>query len=516
MTIKRTFLAAMLLLCGKAFSQITITSADMPTALDTIRISVKTTLPGFQPDSTGANFNWDFSSLVPDSQRVIKCEKPSNTAYALYYGFLATYGIYNHTPDQFPFSLVGTPPTNVYDFYRKQAGANGYLAIVGQGLTIGGQAIPAFYQPADRVYKFPMNYGDKDTSVSGFGAPIPNFGYYRKEQTRVNEVDGWGTLTTPYGTFNTLRVKSTLSIIDSIYLDTLGFGFNIPRQNIIEYKWLANGLDLPVLEIDGTEDFFGLSFTVNRVNWQDSLWAPIGVTFNKQNTCPIVNEGSLNPNVSGGKKPLKYQWSTGDTTLSINNLPPGIYTLTVSDYYGQVKQFIDTVLTLTDSSCLIYATFTSAKTCLQYKNGSLTATVTGARLPAKYVWNTGDTTLTLSNLGVGTYTLFITDKYNRLGTSYGVVEPLYGDATCLNIPNAFTPDGDGTNDVWNIKSLADFTECSVEIFNQWGSLVFRSKGYDMPWDGQYNGQQAPAGAYYFVIDLKNGENKYTGTVTIIR
>ncbi len=513
MTLKRTFLAALVLFGGKAFSQITITSADMPSAQDTVRISVKTSLAGFDPNQTGAGFTWDFSSLVPDSQRVVDCVRPINTAYGLYYGFLATYGIYNYSPDQFPFSLIGTPPTNVYDFYKKNSS---FLAIVGQGMTIGGQAIPAIYQPADRVYKFPMNYGDQDTSVSGFGAPIPGFGYYRKEQTRVNEVDGWGTLITPFGTFNTLRVKSTLSIMDSIYLDTLGFGFNIPRQNIIEYKWLANGLDLPVLEIDGTEDFFGLNFTVDRVNWQDSLWAPIGITFTKQNTCAIVSEGSLAANVAGGKKPLAYQWSTGDTTTSINNLPPGIYTLTVTDYYGQVKQAIDTVHELTDSSCLILATFTSVKTCTQYKKGSLTATVTGARLPAKYMWSTGDSTLTINNLGVGTYTLFITDKYNRLGVAYGVVEPPTADATCLTIPNAFTPDGDGTNDVWNIKTLNDFTECSVEIFNQWGSLVFRSKGYDMPWDGQYNGQQAPAGAYYFVIDLKNGENKYTGTVTIIR
>jgi len=510
---KPSLTAALLVYGSFSSAQITITSNDLASVNNSIPISVKTSLPGFAPDSTGANYTWDYRSLIPDSQRVVNCVHPATTTYSLYYGFLANYGIYNYTPDQFPFSLLGTPPTNVYDFYKK---TNSYLAILGQGMTISGSGIPAFYSPADRVYKLPLNYGDPaDTSTSGFGAPIPGFGYYRKQQTRVTEVDGWGTLLTPFGTFNTLRVKSTLMISDSIYLDTLGFGITIPRQNIIEYKWLAAGMKIPVLEIDATEDFFG-GLTVDRVNYQDSLLLPITVNFVTQHSCPIVNEGSITANASGGKQPYKYLWNTGDTTYAINTLAPGVYTLTVTDSYGGSTQAVDTVQALNDSSCLILASFMSYRTCPQFKDGALTATVSGARLPAKYLWSTGDTTLSISGLGVGTYSLVITDKYNRQDTAYGIVEPKVGDPTCLNIPNGFTPDGDGTNDVWNVKSLAEFPNCTVEIFNQWGSLVFRSTGYQTPWDGMYNGQQAPAGAYYFVIDLGNGQDKYTGTLTIIR
>jgi gliding motility-associated-like protein len=325
-----------------------------------------------------------------------------------------------------------------------------------------------------------------------------------------------GTLLTPFGTFNALRIKSTLQISDSIYLDTLGFGITIPRQTIVEYKWLGAGKKIPLLEVDVTNALLGNGFTVDRVNWQDTLRAPLQISFMNQNTCPIVNEGIAMGMVTGGKAPVKYQWSTGDTTDMIMNLAPGIYTLTVTDSYGGHVQAVDTIQTLTDSSCLILASFADVRTCSQSKDGSLTATVTGARLPAHYQWSTGDTTLTISNLGVGTYSLVITDKFNRKDTAYGVVHELIGDAKCLNIPNAFTPDGDGTNDVWNLRSLSQFENCKVEIFNQWGSLMFRSNGYKTPWDGKYNGEPAPAGAYYFVIDLGNGENKYTGTVTIIR
>lgn len=498
---------------GNLSAQITITSADMPNVNNTIVISVKTSLANFQPDSTGANHYWDYSTLIPDSQRTVSCVSPSSTPYSLY-SFLATYGIYNYTPDQFPWSLIGSPPTNVYDFYKK---TNTYLAIIGQGLTIAGTgAIPAIYNAADRVYKLPLNYLDADTSVSYFGAPVPNFGYYRKQQTRINKVDGWGTLKTPFGTFNTLRIKSVLQITDSIYLDTLGFGITIPRQNVIEYKWLAAGGKIPILEVDATQALIGNSVTVDRVNWQDSLFLPITVNFANQNSCPIVNEGAISASISGGKKPYKYTWDNGDTVLIRSDLAPGVYTLTVTDSYGGNVTAYDTIKALNDSSCLILATFAETKTCPKSKDGVLTATVSGARQPARYLWSTGDTTLSISNLGVGTYTLYITDKFDRKDTAYAALDPLIGDPRCLNIPNAFTPDGDGTNDVWNIRSLAEFENCKVEIFNQWGSLVFRSNGYKTPWNGTYNGEQAPVGAYYFVIDLGNGEGKYTGTVTIIR
>lgn len=511
----RFLAAALILMAGRTYAQISITKNDMPNAGDTIRLSVKTALTGFQPDSTGTNYTWNYSFLTPDSQRVVQCVSGFNTPYSVPYGFLATYGIYNYTPDQFPWSLAGSPPTNVYDFYKK---TTNYLAIIGQGMTLQGQTIPALYSggTADVVYKFPLNYGNKDTSTCTFGAPIPGFGYYQKKQTRINEVDGWGTCITPMGTFNSLRVKSTIMVSDSIYLDTLGFGFTIPRQNVIEYKWLAPGKKIPVLEVDVTMAVIGNTFTVNRVNWQDAYIAPLAITFTGMNSCPVVNEGTASAHVSGGKAPYSYHWSTGDTTTTIDSLAPGTYTLNITDANGWHAQAVDTIKALNDSSCMILASFNSTRTCANAKDGSLTASVKGARLPAKYLWSTGDTSLTIDHLAVGTYTLYITDKYNRKDTAYTVVEPLVGDARCLNIPNAFTPDGDGTNDVWNIRSLAEFGDCKVEIFNQWGSLVFRSHGYPTPWDGKYNGEPSPAGAYYFVIDLGNNAGKYTGTVTIIR
>lgn len=72
------------------------------------------------------------------------------------------------------------------------------------------------------------------------------------------------------------------------------------------------------------------------------------------------------------------------------------------------------------------------------------------------------------------------------------------------IPNAISPNGDLRNDVWKLEFLdLLYPDARVEIYNEWGQLVFESDGYDFPWDGKYNGEFVPDGTYYYIIDLKN-------------
>lgn len=82
--------------------------------------------------------------------------------------------------------------------------------------------------------------------------------------------------------------------------------------------------------------------------------------------------------------------------------------------------------------------------------------------------------------------------------------------------NAFTPDNDNNNDYWIIDGIKGFPDNKVEVYDRWGNQLFRSLGYEQPWKGTNGGSELPAGTYYYVIDLKNGQGPQKGTVTIIR
>jgi gliding motility-associated-like protein len=85
-----------------------------------------------------------------------------------------------------------------------------------------------------------------------------------------------------------------------------------------------------------------------------------------------------------------------------------------------------------------------------------------------------------------------------------------------DIPNIFSPNGDGVNDTWVIRYLESYPGCTVEVVNRYGQLVFRSVGYSKPWDGKINGKDAPVGTYYYVVTPRNGRAPLTGYVDLIR
>jgi gliding motility-associated-like protein len=92
------------------------------------------------------------------------------------------------------------------------------------------------------------------------------------------------------------------------------------------------------------------------------------------------------------------------------------------------------------------------------------------------------------------------------------------DNLCFNVPNVFTPNGDGKNEVWNIAGLEQYPEAIVKVFNRGGDVVFESvRGYTESWDGTFNGVTSAATTYYYVIDLGDaGGNSSSGTINIIR
>ncbi|SFQ53137.1 gliding motility-associated C-terminal domain-containing protein [Hymenobacter arizonensis] len=88
----------------------------------------------------------------------------------------------------------------------------------------------------------------------------------------------------------------------------------------------------------------------------------------------------------------------------------------------------------------------------------------------------------------------------------------------IRIPNAFTPNGDGRDDTWQIEFIEQFPENTVSVFNRWGNRIFSAENYSRAneWRGDINGQPAPVGTYYYVVVTKGPLGKsYSGSITIL-
>jgi hypothetical protein len=226
-----------------AFSQITINQNDMPSQGDSMRVSYAAGVGSIDHTLSGPNYWWDFSSLVPYAQEEYRFNAPT----AIPFNFLSTLAFVNPTPDSLP--VIGNVPSNFTDYFKN--GSSGYRQ---NGLSfeytpLTSFTIPVVFTQSDYVYRFPLNYGNMDTSDGAYAINFPPLPYIGQTIHRENNADGWGTLITPYGTFMALRVVSTVQRIDTISLDSVT-GFTIPRPLEVEYKWLVNGLKIPVLEID--------------------------------------------------------------------------------------------------------------------------------------------------------------------------------------------------------------------------------------------------------------------------
>ncbi len=86
----------------------------------------------------------------------------------------------------------------------------------------------------------------------------------------------------------------------------------------------------------------------------------------------------------------------------------------------------------------------------------------------------------------------------------------------VTVPNGFTPNGDGTNDVWELAGLDAYPDADVHIYNRWGSEIFASKGYRIPFDGSYQNRRLPPATYYYVIRPNDKVPVLKGAVTILQ
>jgi hypothetical protein len=266
-------------------AQITITNVDMPSVSDTFRLSETNDIQGINQELTGANYSWNYTALLPTTQRIDTFFSVTSTPLAYQFYFNNNFLYPNHKASYalrgMDIGITQVPITEVFNYIKNSSSA---YDNVGFGSKISGVPSSTQNDPIDREYEFPMNYNDNHISNSDYGITVPGFGYYGQEMERIDTVDGWGTLALPNGNYDVLRVKSILNKIDTTYIDQFGFGTKIPRAQEIEYKWLAAGTGIPVLKVITNAGF------VSQIEYQDDFVNNVSVAeknkLNKVNIFP--------------------------------------------------------------------------------------------------------------------------------------------------------------------------------------------------------------------------------------
>ncbi len=226
-------------------AQVVITTDDMPQPGDTIRTSTNITTAGVDYTLTGENYQWDFGGLFPLTQTVDTFASVSSVPFVYQLVFIPN--LVANLAQKYP-EIDTIPQIQIIDPFRFFKNTSGSFNDVGLAVTINSIPIPLRFSDPDVVYKFPVSYGNADSSFSGFEFNLPGLGYLSIDRKRVNTVDGWGTLNTPYGTHDVIRLKSQVSESDTVFIDSIGQGMRINR-NYTEYKWMANGFGEPLLQV---------------------------------------------------------------------------------------------------------------------------------------------------------------------------------------------------------------------------------------------------------------------------
>lgn len=234
-------------------------------------------------------------------------------------------------------------------------------------------------------------------------------------------------------------------------------------------------------------------------------------------------DGTATAILTGGIRPYTYRWSNQQRDSVAKNLKEGTYTVYTTDVNGCYK---DSLVMITQPDSLRFdSIFVIQPYCPETEDGLISLSAKGGTKPYIYTWSNGSISNKAENLDEGIATISISDSNNCQQTDTFRLKAQV-DA-CLDIPTAFSPNGDNYNRTWNImcgnpKNLVPlnvlYPNAVVEVYNRWGSVVYTSgKGYNREWNGKANnGTKLPTDSYYYVIDLGNGTSKFKGIISIAR
>lgn len=273
-----TFLLSSCLLNAQG---ITLNQSDFANGGDTVRTS-NANDNGYDYVSTGIDYVWDFSSLSATSQNLRNFSPMSDASFFVQFDF-GWFASPNYQASYFKESsdlpvaqLTSFLPISIQNILQYSKSTSTAITNVGYSMNIssGGNAFDLAIRSdtIDTNYRLPLAFGDTSFSRSysqiDFN-PIYN-AIWNQHKSRLTIADGYGVLTTPYGTFNVLRLKHEIVETDSIFTELPFLGptwIPLDLPLVKEYEWWTNGEKIPLLKIT-TNTLLGTE-TVTSIEYRD-------------------------------------------------------------------------------------------------------------------------------------------------------------------------------------------------------------------------------------------------------
>lgn len=238
------------------------------------------------------------------------------------------------------------------------------------------------------------------------------------------------------------------------------------------------------------------------------------------------NQTSIQLSALPNSSSYTYTWigpgvTSGATTANPTVNASGTYVVIVEGANGCTASDTIQVNSLTGPTAAFTTTTTSTQAPVTVSTNNSS---TGSGLTYDWNFGNGDTSTALNagttytSGGSYTITLIVTDTNGCTATATTTIEVL---PYALDIPNGFTPNGDGINDAFVIVGIEQFPDNEIKIFNRWGDLIYSAQPYNSEWNGLSNnktlrltGDQVVDGTYFFILDLHNESKPYNGYVEL--
>ncbi len=258
---------------------------------------------------------------------------------------------------------------------------------------------------------------------------------------------------------------------------------------------------------------------------QVTVYEPPEIILDQSKTVCTGQFASIMSIALGNQPPIDYQWiyPDGDTSsndplfFSVTSSDAGIYNLLATDRVGCTDQKSIELIVSENPVAGFHGTDT-----LELHQGDVLDA--GAGL-SSYRWNTGDSTESIVITAEGMYTVEMESPVGCLGSDSVYIKLVSEEIPEFEIyiPNAFSPNNDGINDIFQIifpNSTFNIQHLTLSIFDRWGGEVFESEDIEKGWDGKKNGNDCPAGVYVykivFSVDGVLGNQERVGTMMLVR